>query len=74
VTDDAFLIAKAAVGAAEVPPHRPAEAVKGIVLTDACRAHEFRITSVDALLERVHIEAEVIHTVSFREFIGFNRA
>jgi hypothetical protein len=74
VTDDALLIAKAAVGAAAVPPYRSAEAVRGVVLTGACRAFEFRITSIDDSKERVHIDADVVHAVTLREFVGFNRA
>src|SRR5919109_1266222 len=38
VTDDVELLAHAAVGGLEIlPPLRPAEAVEGVILTDACR-------------------------------------
>jgi hypothetical protein len=74
VTDDALLIAKAAVGAVrEVPPTRPAERVRGFVLADACRYYEFAVRSVDASQERVHIEADVVASGVIREFVGFNR-
>lgn len=74
VTDDARLIAKAAVGAADLPGHRKAEVVHGVVLSDACRAFEFRVTTVDDSKERVHLTADVVRSHTFREFLGFNRA
>jgi hypothetical protein len=74
VTDDALLIAKAAVGEAEMPAHQPGANVAGVVLTDACRAYEFRVTAVDDSKERVHLDAEVVRAVTFRDFFGFNRA
>ena len=74
VTDDALLLAQAAIGAAVVPPCRPAACVKGFVLADCCRYFEFRVTSVDASAPRVCIEAEVVHSGRVRDFFGFNRA
>lgn len=75
VTDDALLLAKAAVGAVGVfPPTRPAERVRGFVLADCCRHFEFVVTSVDDSAERVTIEAEVVHAGRTRDFFGFNRA
>jgi hypothetical protein len=75
VTDDALLLAKAAVGAVDVfPPVRPAERVAGLVLADACRHFEFRVVSVDDSQERVTLEAEVVHAGRGRDFFGFNRA
>ncbi len=74
-TDDARLIAYAAVGKlSAVPPTNPATAVAGFVLRDACRAFEFRVRSIDASRERVHITADVVRRNSLREFLGFNRA
>ena len=75
ITDDARLIAYAAVGAVqEMPRTNPATAVAGFVLAEACRAFEFRVRAMDTSHERVHIEAEVVHRNSLREFLGFNRA
>jgi hypothetical protein len=75
VTDDASLIARAAVGAVrEVPPTRPAGRGGGFVLCDACRYYEFVVRSVDASRDRVHIDAEVVASGAQREFFGFNRA
>ena len=75
VTDDALLIAKAAVGLAHpLPPIRPAEKVGGFVLADCCRWYEFVVRGVDASGERVSIDAEVVHSGQSRDFWGFNRA
>lgn len=75
VTDDALLIAKAALGAADPRPLvRPAERVRGFVLASACRYYEFQVRSVDESGERVEMEAEVVHAGRLRDFWGFNRA
>src|SRR5262245_31648651 len=75
VTDDALLLARAALGPVEPPPpHRPAERVRGFVLTGACRFYEFRVAAVDDSQERVRVEADVVHSGTQREFFGFNRA
>ena len=75
VTDNALLLAKAAIGAIDrVPPTRAAERVRGVVLTDSCRHFEFVVTSIDDSAERVTIEAEVVHSGRTRDFFGFNRA
>ncbi len=75
VTDDALLLAKAAIGAVgAMPPVRPAERVRGFVLADSCRHFEFVVKSVDASGERVSIEAEVVYAGRTRDFFGFNRA
>lgn len=77
VTDDALLLARAAIGVVDVfpfPQVRPAERVRGFVLTDSCRHFEFTVKSVDTSSERVSIEAEVVHTGRTRDFFGFNRA
>src|SRR4051812_14578461 len=75
VTDDALLIARAALGAADpLPPLRPADRVRGFVLADCCRHYEFVVKDVDASGERVHIQAEVVHAARHRDFWGLNRA
>jgi hypothetical protein len=75
VTDDALLLAKAAIGAIDVfPPVRPAERVRGVVLADCCRFFEFAVKSIDDSAQRVTIEAEVVHSGRTRDFFGFNRA
>jgi hypothetical protein len=75
VTDDALLIAKAALGAVNpLPQLHEATAVRGFVLADCCRHYEFVVRSVDASGERVHIRAEVVHAERHRDFWGLNRA
>jgi hypothetical protein len=75
ITDDALLLAKAAIGeVGEMPAVRPAECVRGYVLVDCCRYFEFVVKSVDASEERVSIEAEVVRAGRVRDFFGFNRA
>jgi hypothetical protein len=73
VTDDVLLLARAAVGAVEMPPLRPAESVRGWVIADACRVHEFQVRSIDAAEQRVRIECEVVRSERLRDFFGFNR-
>jgi hypothetical protein len=74
VTDDVLLLARAAVGALDPPPVRPAAQVRGWVLTDACRAYEFRVVACDDRAERLRFDAEVVHAERRRDFFGFNRA
>ena len=77
VTDDALLLARAAIGVVDPllpPPTFPSVVIRGQVLATACRAYEFRVRSCDASSERTSIEAEVVYTHRLREFFGFNRA
>ena len=73
--DDALLIARVVTGAAGPPPAaRPASAVQGWVLEDACRAFEFEIAAADRAGERQRLEARVVATHAGRPFVGLNRA
>jgi hypothetical protein len=75
VTDDVLLLARAALGPVEpLPSLMPAAQVRGIVLCDACRYHEFRVKAIDDSQERVRMEVDVVHSGRLREFFGFNRA
>jgi hypothetical protein len=75
VTDDALLLARAAIGLVRpFPTVRKAERVDGVVLVDACRHYEFIVRSIDETGERVTIEAEAVHACRHRDFFGFNRA
>jgi hypothetical protein len=86
ITDDALLIARGAIGkvtaywsggpsrGSSSAPVRPADAVRGVVLTGACRYYEFRVISLDDSRERTRIEAQVVNRGTLRDFIGFNRA
>ena len=48
VTDDVLLLARAAVGELDPPPPMvPATAVRGQVLSDACRYYEFKVVRCD---------------------------
>ncbi len=75
VTDDALLVAKAALGAVRpFPAYKMAEKVHGVVLTDACRHVEFAVRSVDDSGERVTLACEAVHEGRGPDFFGFNRA
>jgi len=75
ITDDALLLARVVTGMVEVSPaSRPATAVEGYVLADACRAYEFRIDSADHSQERLRLEARVVTVHEGRPFLGFHRA
>ena len=73
--DDVLLLARVVAGEAGEPAVRPATVVPGgFVLTDACRAYEFEIVSVDDSAERLRLEARVVMEHEQRQFTGFNRA
>jgi len=76
VTDDVLLVARAAIGAklGDEAAVRAADVVDGVVLTNACRYHEFRVTDLDDSTDRTRIVAEVVHAGRLRDFVGFNRA
>jgi uncharacterized protein len=75
VTDDVLLLARSAIGVLTAPPPvRPATHVRGFVLTDACRAFEFRVREIDDSEQRFKIDCEVVHAETLRDFFGFNRA
>ncbi len=75
VTDDVWLLARAALGEVEPPPPvMPAARILGFVLTDACRYYEFALAALDDGQDRATMEVEVRHSGWQRDFIGFNRA
>jgi hypothetical protein len=75
VTDDSLLLARVVTGTlAEPPASRPATAVRGWVLDDACRAYEFKVVAADTSQERLRLEAQVVAVHEGRPFLGFNRA
>ena len=45
-----------------------------LVLRDACRYAEFRVTACEEKGERSTFEVEVLHIGRLRDFFGFNRA
>lgn len=77
MTDDALLIARAAIGQVQPGPEvavRPARQVKGLVLTDSCRYYELKVESLDDRDERTTIRTTVVAEGQLRDFFGFNRA
>ena len=77
VTDDALLIAQAAVGRVTPDDHTPVRSagrVSGLVLTDACRYYELKVVELDDRAQRTTIRAHVVTSVRLRDFFGFNRA
>ncbi|MCS7045217.1 MAG: DUF447 family protein [Gemmataceae bacterium] len=75
VTDDVLLLAQAAIGPVDpLPAVERATTILGYVLSDACRYYEFVVVGLDEREERVHIEAQVVHSGRRRDFFGFNRA
>jgi len=73
LTDDILLFCEAALGDPH-PPTRPAEAVAGAVLADACSWREVAVESVDAGGARARVATRVVGRGRGREFVGFNRA
>jgi uncharacterized protein len=73
LVDDILLFAQAALGDPR-PPTRPAQAVDGAVLEDACSWREVRVEDIDSGEPRARVRAAVVHRGSGREFLGLNRA
>jgi hypothetical protein len=75
VTDDVELLARAAIGPVDpLPAMRPAEAVEGLILADACRWYALQVRRLDDSGPRAEIETEVVGWGRIRDFFGFNRA
>jgi hypothetical protein len=74
VTDDVLLLARTAIGQPADPATRPAGAIQGRILADACRYYEFRVAHLDDREERATIVAETVAEGRQRDFFGFNRA
>jgi uncharacterized protein len=72
LTDDILLFSQAALGDPH-PPTRPAEAVEGAILVDACSWREVRVESIEDG-ERARVDTVVVRGGVGREFLGFNRA
>jgi beta-ribofuranosylaminobenzene 5'-phosphate synthase len=75
VTDDVELMARAAIGQFEqVPRHRPAPVIHGVILEDACRWYAFEVESMDDREPRASLYCRVVGEGRQRDFLGFNRA
>jgi hypothetical protein len=73
LTDDILLFVQAALGDPH-PPTRPATAVAGAVLADACSWREVAVDVIDTGGPRARVTARVVARGTGREFVGFNRA
>jgi hypothetical protein len=73
LTDDILLFSQAALGDPQ-PPTRPAVAVAGAVLEDACSWREVRVEAIDDEGPRAHVTTVVVGGGTGREFLGLNRA
>jgi uncharacterized protein len=73
LTDDILLFARAALEDPH-PPTRPAAAVEGAVLADACSWREVAVDAIDATGPRARVTTRVVGRGAGREFVGFNRA
>jgi uncharacterized protein len=73
LTDDILLFTQAALGDPR-PQTRPAAAVEGAVLADACSWREVEVDAIDATGPRARVTTRVVGRGTGREFIGFSRA
>jgi hypothetical protein len=73
LTDDVLLFSQAALGDPR-PPARPAAAVDGAVLDDACSWREVKVESIDDGGPRARVCTVVAGGGTGREFLGLNRA
>ena len=73
LTDDILLFSQAALGDPH-PPTRPAAAVEGAVLEDACSWREVRVDAIDDGEARARVTTVVTGGGTGREYLGFNRA
>jgi uncharacterized protein len=73
LTDDILLFTQAALADPQ-PPTRPAAAIAGAVLADACSWREVTVEAIDASGPRARVTTRVMRRGAGREFLGFNRA
>jgi uncharacterized protein len=73
LTDDILLFAQAALDDPH-PPTRPAAAIDGAVLADACSWREVAVDAIDASGPRARVTTRVVGRGAGREFVGWNRA
>lgn len=75
ITDDAELMARAAIGSLDpLPTLAPCAAVEGWIIPDACRWYALRIVEIDETPPRYRLACEVVAAQEQRSFLGFNRA
>jgi len=73
LTDDILLFTQAALDDPH-PPTRPAAAIDGAVLADACSWREVTVEAIAASGPRARVTTRVVGRGIGREFLGFNRA
>lgn len=73
LTDDILLFTQAALDDPH-PPTRPAAAIDGAVLADACSWREVTVEAIEASGPRARVTTRVVGRGTGREFLGFNRA
>jgi uncharacterized protein len=73
LTDDILLFTQAALADPQ-PPTRPAAAIAGAVLADACSWREVTVEAIHASGPRARVTTRVARRGAGREFLGFNRA
>ncbi|HKQ97024.1 MAG TPA: DUF447 domain-containing protein, partial [Candidatus Polarisedimenticolia bacterium] len=71
-TDNVLLFARTALGD-EMPPHRPAGTVPGVVLDDAGHWREFVVEERDLTAERARFTGRVVAAGRRRDLLVFNR-
>lgn len=75
VTDDAEMIAHAAVGKLDpLPEMFSLPEVDGRILAEACRWYALQVTALDDRNDRTELRCEVTAAGRLRDFFGFNRA
>ena len=72
-TDNVLLFARCAL-TSEMPPHRPATRVRGVILEDACHWREFALISAETGGERATFRARIVTEGRSRDLLAFNRA
>ncbi len=75
ITDDVWLLARAAIKQVGTVESRPAQAVVGRILATSGRYHEFRVLAIDQRADRSRITAETVaEGRQPTDLFGFNRA
>jgi hypothetical protein len=74
VTDDVFLIARAAIGMLPKPETTAASMIRGRILVTTGRYVEFRVVDLDDRSERTSITIEAVAEGTLSPLFGLNRA
>ena len=73
LTDDVLLFVEAALGDPR-PATRPAAAVTGAIVADACSWREVEVDAIDDGHPRARVTTRVVGRGAGREYLGFSRA